>query len=175
MNLLILVLFATFRGQTAGRSEFETGRTFYADGEFKKAAAHFQLALKTNPNDAETHYWAGMSYQVLADIAAPFDGKYHAKARAYLTRATDLAPDRPEYRRELFDFLLESTRDSRSALRQAAGILRTTPESDPDYNDMRRRFQRESKLASSAQAQLGNLFLAAPRAAVQIAELPASR
>jgi tetratricopeptide (TPR) repeat protein len=175
LNLAILMLLAVFRGPAAGqRSEFATGRAYYTDGEFKRAAAHFQLALKTNPNDAESYYWMGMSYEVLADIAAPFKGKYTSKARVCLTKAMELAPSRPDYRRELFDFLLDSAASSQTALRQAGGILLTASESDPDYSYMLRAFENESRADSSAKARLGRLFLAVPGAAYRIAELPPS-
>jgi tetratricopeptide (TPR) repeat protein len=174
VNLAILTLLVAFSGPAAGqRSEIEAGRGYYTDGEFKKAAAHFQLALKTDPNSAEAYYWMGMSYQRLADIALPFGGGYNAKARVYLTRAVVLAPSRPDYRQELFEFLLDPAASSRSTLRQAAGILQTTSESDPDYSYMRGRFESESKANSSAEARLGRLFLAVPQAAYRIAELPA--
>jgi tetratricopeptide (TPR) repeat protein len=174
-NCSILILLIGLGGQAAGQgSELAIGRAYYTGGEFKKAAAHFQLALKTNPNDAESYYWAGMSYQVLADIAAPFDGKYNSKARFYLTKAMELAPTRLDYRRELFDFLLDSAASSRTALRQAANILVTVSESDPDYSSMRRRFENESRANFSANALLERLFLAAPRAVYRVVELPAS-
>jgi tetratricopeptide (TPR) repeat protein len=174
MNLTILAL-VVFCGSAAGqRSEIETGRGYYTEGEFKKAAAHIQLALKTDPNNAESYYWLGMSYQRLADIALPFGGRYNAKARECLTRAVELAPGRPDYRGELFEFLLDPGASSRSAIRQAAGILQTTPESDPDYSYMRGRFESESKANSSADARLGRLFFAVPQAAYRVAKWPAA-
>ena len=152
-NCSILILLIALGGQAAGQgSELAIGRAYYTDGEFKKAAAHFQLAIKSSPNDAESYYWAGMSYQVLADIAAPFDGKYNSKARVYLTKATELAPTR-------LAFLLDSAASSRTALRQAANILVTVSESDPEYSSMRRRFEHESRANSSANARLGRLGL----------------
>src|SRR6266567_7895073 len=123
LYLSILILLAVLGSEAAGqKSEFATGRKYYVDGEFKKAVAHFQLALKVNPDDAESYYWMGMSYQVLADIAFPFAGRYTSKASVYLTRATELAPGRLDYRRELFDFLLNSAGSSRAAARQAADL-----------------------------------------------------
>ncbi len=115
-----------------------------------------------------------MSYQMLADIAAPFGGKYNAMARVNLTKAAELAPNRLEYRRELFDFLVDSAGSSRSAWRQAGDILRTVSESDPGYSGMRRRFEQARRESSSPEARLGRLFLAAPRAVYCIAELPQS-
>ena len=173
LNLCVLILLAG-REAVGQRSEFATGRAYYTDGEFKKAAAHFQLALNLNPNDAESNYWMGMSYQVLADVASPFGHKYNSKARVYLTKAMELAPSRPDYRKELFYFLLDSAGSSRAALRQAAGILRAVPEPDPDYNYMHQRFDRERKVNASPEARLGRVFLVVPRAAYRIAELPAS-
>src|ERR1700676_5277459 len=109
LKLFILIVFAGLASAAVGQQpEFAIGRAYYLDGEFKKAAAHFQLALKTDPYDAEANYWIGRSYRVLAEIAAPFDHKYNSKARVHLTMAMELAPGRPEYRRELFDFLLGS-------------------------------------------------------------------
>lgn len=175
VNLSILALLAVFSGSAAGqRSEIETGRGYYTEGEFKKAAAHFQMALKIDSNNAESYYWMGMSYQRLADIALPFGGRYNAKARFCLTRAVELAPGRPDYRGELFEFLLDPGASSRSATRQAADILRTTSESDPDYSYMRGRFERESKANSSADARLGRLFLAIPQTAYRSAQWPAA-
>jgi tetratricopeptide (TPR) repeat protein len=175
LNVLILMLLAAFGGRASSQqSEFAIGREYYAEGEFKKAAAHFQLALNTNPNDAESYYWMGMSYQGLADIATPFGGKHNSKARVYLTKAMELAPGRPEYRRELFELLVDSADSSGTALKQAADILQTISECDPEYNYMRRRFEHERRVNSSADVRLGRLFLIGPRAVYRIAELPAS-
>src|SRR5713101_671939 len=147
----VVIFLAALSSEAAGQgSEFATGRAYYTEGEFKKAAAHFQLALKVNPNDAESYYWMGRSYQVLADIASPFDYKYKSKARINLTKAMELAPGRSDYRRELFDFLVDSGGSSRGAMRQAADLMRTVPEPDPDYNYMHRRFELASKVNALA-------------------------
>ena len=175
LTCVILMVFAGLGDQAAGKgSEFASGREYYGEAEFGKAAAHFQLALKDDPDDAETYYWTGMSYQRLADIALPFGGKYNSKAREYLTKATKLAPSDAVYRQALFNFLLDSANSSRTALRDAAGVLSATSESDPAYSDMRRRLEEERKVNSSANARLGRLFLIVPRAAYGIAALPAS-
>jgi tetratricopeptide (TPR) repeat protein len=171
LKLPMLLLIAAAGLAAAQPSEFVKARGYYTSGEFKKAAAHFQLALETNPNDAESWYWMGMSHQHLADITAPFDHKHRGKARLYLTTAVELAPGRIDYRRELFDFLLDSAGSSRTTLRQAADMLRTIPDSDPDYIPMCRRLEEARGVNSSLDARLGRLFLAAPRAAYHSAEL----
>jgi tetratricopeptide (TPR) repeat protein len=176
LNWLILIVLSGLGSEAAGQgSEFATGRAYYTAGEFKKAAAHFQLALKVKPNDAESYYWMGMSYQVLSDIAWPLGHTYNSKARVCLTKAMELAPSRSDYRKELFDFLVGSAGSSRAAWRQAAEILRMVPESDPDHRYMGLQFEQEKSLNASADARLSRLFLAVPGAAYRIAELPCSQ
>jgi tetratricopeptide (TPR) repeat protein len=175
LKLSVLIFLAGWGGQAAVlQSEFAAGRAYYAEGEFKKAVEHLQLALKSDPNDSELCYWIGMSYQMLADIASPFNHKYNSKARIYLTKATELAPNRLDYRRELFDFLLDSAGSSRAARRQAASMLGTVSESDPDSANMRRRFEETRQANASVASRLGRLLLAVPQASYRIAEVPAS-
>ncbi len=172
LTLIFRILLMGFSAEGATQeSEFAIGRACYSDGEFKQAITHFQLAVKSNPTDAESYYWLGMSYQTLADIAFPFAGKYMSKARAYLTKAMELAPGRPDYRKELFNFLLDPASSSRATRRQAASILQLVSPNDPDYGTMERQFERETKANGSADARLGRLFLAAPRAVYRIVDL----
>jgi hypothetical protein len=112
----------------------------------------------------------------LRRAAFPFAGNYSSKARTYLTKATELAPGRLDYRRELFNFLLDSAGSSQAARRQAASILQSVPPSDPDYETLERQFELDTKANGSANARLGRLFLIAPRVVYRIAELakPAS-
>jgi Tfp pilus assembly protein PilF len=156
----------------ASRSDYAAGRAYYAQGEFKKAAARFELAVAADPNDADSYFWMGMAYQVLADVSGPVAGKYRSKARFCLTKAVALAPARSDYRRELFNFLLDAS--GRSASRQAAGILQSVSESDPDYLWMRARFERETRANSAMQARAGRWILAGPETAWRIADAPVS-
>jgi Tfp pilus assembly protein PilF len=186
LPIMILLFFATLvraanateesRGVapaiSVSRSDYAAGRAYYADGEFKKAAARFQLAVGADPTDADSYFWMGMAYQVLADVSGPAAGKYRFKARVCLTKAVALAPTRSDYRRELFNFLLDSS--GRSASRQAAGILQSVSESDPDYLWMRERFERETRANSAVQARLGRWVLTGPETAWRIAEAPVS-
>jgi tetratricopeptide (TPR) repeat protein len=153
---------------TAQQSELAAGRASYRDGEFHQAVAHLQRALSSDPNDAASHYWIGRSYETLADIATPFGARYRKLARTYLTKAAELAPTQPEYRRELFDFLLDSPNFSHSEQRQAVAILLASAEADPDYEYLRSRFEEARKVNSSVNALLSRLFLAAPQEADRI-------
>ena len=132
LNLLMIVVLAGLAGHAAAwSSELAAGRAYYGAGEFRKTPVHFQLGLKASAGDAEACYWTGLSCQRLAEVSTPFSGRYNSRARL-LTKAVKLAPDRPDYRLALFDFLLDPADSSRTALRQAARVLETISESDPD-------------------------------------------
>ena len=137
----------------AQHSELTAGKADYRSGEFKKAAAHFQLALTADPHNAEPHYWLGRTYETLADIATPFGHKYRSLARTHLIAATELAPGQPEYRHELFEFLLDSGDE-----RRARDILLHSAESDPEYDSMLSRFQQTRRLNASFNGRLTWLF-----------------
>jgi tetratricopeptide (TPR) repeat protein len=170
MKTSLIVLIAVLAGNLAGQeSQFAAGRAYYAEGQFKKAAAQFELALNTKSDDAVLHYWSGRSYEVLADIAAPFNHKYASRARYHLTQAVALAPCNAEYRAELFHFLLDSPGAGRGAFQQAASLLRTM-ESDPEYPAMRRRWEGEKRANSSAEERVGRLLLAVPQTAHRLGE-----
>jgi len=168
MKASLLVLFALLSGAAAGQEcGISKGRAYYADGQYRQAAAQFESALRDSPDDAALHYWAGMSYQVMADIGAPLDHRYRALALRHLTRAAELAPGDSEYRGELFHFLLDS-----GHWREAATILRNIDASDPERPSMEREFTRERHANSSAEARVSGVFLAVPRAAYRIAQVP---
>jgi tetratricopeptide (TPR) repeat protein len=141
------------------------GQSLYRQGDFKRAAAQFEHALRADPENAELYYWTGMAYQGRADLATPFSRRYQTKALAYLRTAADLAPGRLDYRRELFDYLLDSARTSPAALREAAALVERAPSDDPELSHMRWRLEGERRIASSREARFDRIFLAIPRAA----------
>ena len=70
-----------------------------------------------------------------------------------------------DYRRALFDYLLDSAGYSPASLREAAALLDGAPASDPDTIHMRWRLEREGAIALSGSARFDRVFLAIPRAA----------
>jgi hypothetical protein len=176
MKLLFSILagFAVLTAQAAEQNrEFDSGRDYYANADFKKAASVFQSACNTN-NDAEACYWTGVSYERLADVRMPFGCRIDAKARQYLSKALNLAPHRRDYRNALFDFLLNASDCLRTGLREAGEILSAVPESDPDYGFMHQRLESEKRFHGSAESRLAAVFLLVPRAAYDLGSLPAS-
>ncbi len=116
--MFVILLMASHAEGAAEQSEFAMGRAFYADGEFKQAVAHFQQAVKSNPADADSYYWMGMSYQTLADIAFPALRKKPAGSviHAAFSKATNsvlVAASRWAFSRRYLRFLYPRPRLSR--------------------------------------------------------------
>lgn len=159
---IIILLFAGTIFPAESRGDFEAGRSNYEAAEFKKAAAHFERALKAEPNDAAASFWLGKSYQMLSDIDGPlFGARAFSKARRYLAKAVELQPGNQEYRRELFNLLLE-TGFSASALAPAESIIRMVPPSDPDYRFMMMRLEQERQARSSPEYRVLRTLSAIP-------------
>jgi tetratricopeptide (TPR) repeat protein len=162
---LVMLMLVSAAGSPAAdlRSDLAAGQDCYRQGDFKRAVSHFRRALRVDDHDAELNYWMGRAYQGRGDVATPFGGGYNSKALVYLQRAVALAPDRGEYRRELFDFLVYSADVTPARLRVAADLVSRTSESDPEYPLMRRRLELATKMASSPNARLDRLMLGVPR------------
>jgi tetratricopeptide (TPR) repeat protein len=146
------------------------GHRDYTAGEFEKAASHFQRALKVEPNGADCYFWLGKSYEMLADIRGPLLGlRASVKARRYLAKALQLAPDNNDYRHELFQLLIVSDH-SPGALRQAENIIQMTPQTDPDYPFMLMRLHQEYQARSSPEGRIGRAFSVLPQQLARIAQ-----
>ena len=162
---LVMLMLVSAAGSPAAdlRSDLAAGQDCYRQGDFKRAVSYFRRALRVDQYDAELNYWMGRAYQGRGDVATPFGGGYYSKAQVYLERAVALAPNRAEYRRELFDFLVYSADVSPGRLRLAADLVSRTSESDPEYPLMRRRLEFAVSMASSPNARLDRLMLGVPR------------
>jgi len=171
---LLLMIVASTVSAAALSDGLQKGKTYYFAGEFKKAISQFELTIEANPNDAEPYLWLGKSYALLADTKAPILAtRARLKARRYLAKAAQLAPDCAECRRELFDFLVDSD-SSRSELRQAKALLKKTPESDLDYPWMQSSLA-QARRQRSGPEHLTTQFFAAPSEAVaQLSLRPAA-
>jgi tetratricopeptide (TPR) repeat protein len=167
---IFLPMFACVAFPAESRSAHDAGRRDYAAGEFKKAASHFHQALKVNPSDADSSFWLGKSYEMLADIGGPLMGaRASAKAHLYLGKALQLDPDNEEYRRELFQLLITTDR-SPGALRQAESIIQMTPESNADYPFMLMRLHQEHEARSSPESRVLSAFAVMPQEFARLAQ-----
>ena len=167
---ILLLMFASAGLSAESRNARNAGHSDYSAGEFKKAASHFQRALKADPNDADSCFWLGKSYEMLADIRGPVLGTRAAfKARLYLARALELAPENEEYRREFFQLSIAADH-SAGALRRAQSIIQMTPESDPDYPFMLIRLHQEHEIRSSLEERLRFAVSIMPASIARIAQ-----
>jgi tetratricopeptide (TPR) repeat protein len=154
----LLLIFACGASSAESWRDRHAGHRDYAAAEFKKAASHFQQAIKADPNDADSWFWLGKSYEMLADIGGPLlAARTSLKARLYLAKALQLAPKNGDYRRELFQFLIVSDH-SPGALHLAKSIIQMTPESNPDYRFMQLEWQKECRVRSSAEYRVEGAF-----------------
>jgi Flp pilus assembly protein TadD len=164
--LLGLILPLAVSAVTPSES-LQNGKDYYFAGEFKKAITHFQRTIKAYPNDPEPYLWLGKSYAVLADLNAPVLGaRARAQARLCLAKAVQLAPESPEYRRELFDFLVGSD-DAWFAGRDAEALLRRMPASEAEDPERQFRLRQKRQEHSSPEAIAGKLLVWAPETLVR--------
>lgn len=172
---VILTAIAATSYAGAGNSRMAAGHRYYAQAEFGKAASYFQEVCNTDA-DTDACYWAGLSYEMMEDVSIPLGCRIGAKARRYFSKAVSLAPERTQYRNALFDFLLNNAECSHASLRQAAEILSTVPESDPEYSLMRSRLQNQIRFSRSIDAHAAGLLLVIPHTAERIGRtiLPAT-
>jgi tetratricopeptide (TPR) repeat protein len=169
---MFLFIFALAGQGAEPLNEVLAGRNSYNAGDYRKAAAHFEKAVKADPNDAGAYYWRGRSYALAGDLTGPlFGNRTLSKARASLARAVELAPGNPDYRREYFNFLLW-TDESRSALDRAEHVLQAMPESDPDYRSMQWELLQERGERKSAENCVAGIFLSVPKAVVRAVDRP---
>jgi Flp pilus assembly protein TadD len=79
-SALLGVILISSLSATTLNDGLRKGKSYYFEGEFKKAIAQFQRTIQAHPNDPEPHLWLGKSYAVLADLNAPILG---ARARTH--------------------------------------------------------------------------------------------
>jgi tetratricopeptide (TPR) repeat protein len=169
---MLLVMFALAGQGAESLNEVLAGRSSYNAGDYKKAAAHFNKAVKADPNDAAAYYWLGRSYALTGDLSAPiFGNRTLSKARTSFAKAVELAPANPDFRREYFNFLLW-TDESKTALGQAQSVLNAMPESDPDYRTMQWELREQRNERKSAENRVAGIFLSVPKAVIRVVDQP---
>ena len=162
-QVALLSVILTSRLSAAALSDgLQKGKDYYFEGEFQKAIVQFQRTIQAHPNDPEPHCWLGKSYAVLSDLNAPILGaRARRRARQHLAKAVQLAPDSPEYRRELFHFLVGSD-DAWSAGRDAETLLGRMPTAEAEDPGLRWQLQQKQKERFSPEAVTGKLLVWAP-------------
>jgi tetratricopeptide (TPR) repeat protein len=145
-SMLLFFLSAAASSAASGPPNAETvaqlereGQSLFFACEFKRAAHVFERALSMQPNSAALYYWLGKSYVRLADVSSPLCApKKGRRARRNLKEAVKRDPQNNEYRRELFDFYVESPECSDGGLQRAAALLELFSPADPDPDSLHR-------------------------------------
>lgn len=149
------------------------GRSYYMEGDYKKAAEAFRKAVAAEPANARYHHWLGRAYGKRAEtssfLTAP---KYAARAREEFETAVRLAPGDAEAVNDLFEYYLEAPGLLGGGLEKAAGLLEHIGRLDPAE-----RYYAEARLAekrrefSRAEQQLRRAIELAPRQLGRVIDL----
>jgi len=86
-----------------------TGRDYYMQADYKKAADALEKAVAAEPNNAEYVLWLGRAYGRRAETSSPLMAMVHAgKARQQFEKAVQLNPHYLEALNDLFEYYLEA-------------------------------------------------------------------
>ncbi len=93
-------------GSRAQDSALEAGVRAYEDGNYKAAAASFEAALRTAPQDSTLHHWLGKSYGRIAEHGNWFSAySYAKKTLKQFRKAVQLDAYNYEALRDLVEYL----------------------------------------------------------------------
>ena len=100
------------------------GEALFRECEFKAAARAFERALTSQPGNARLHFWLGKSYARMAEVSSLLSAHRNGrKAQVHLEAAVQLDPENREFRKELFEFYVDSPEWFDGGLDRAMAIL----------------------------------------------------
>lgn len=109
------------------------GHVLFVDGDYAKAVRAYQQAVRLAPSTAEYHNNLGKAHGRLADSATIFGERKHLRrARISLRRATELAPERVEYWKDLLEYTRRSPGLLGEGLAEAGSIADRIEELNAD-------------------------------------------
>jgi tetratricopeptide (TPR) repeat protein len=86
-----------------------TGRNYYMQGDYKKAAEALETALKQDPKSSTAALWLARAYGRRAETSSPFTAPaYASRAHQYFERAVQLDPHNLEALSDLFEYYLDA-------------------------------------------------------------------
>ncbi len=91
--LLIAVVFPLFERESRGNDFMDTGMTYFARGDFRKAINSFEVFVRLHPDSAEGYEWLGKSYHGLGDNEFAADPQLLEKAAEAFRKALLLNPN----------------------------------------------------------------------------------
>jgi tetratricopeptide (TPR) repeat protein len=86
-----------------------TGRAFYLQGDFKRAAEALEKAVAAEPGGSDHALWLARAYGRRAETSSLFTAPgYASKAHRYFEKAVELGPRNIEALSDLFEYYLEA-------------------------------------------------------------------
>jgi tetratricopeptide (TPR) repeat protein len=106
------------------RSQNVTGVDLYEQGNYGAAIEQFQLAIQSDPGDADSYYNIGATYHRLGNVT--HNSAYSQQAEQFYHLALDMNPDHGDCNRGMAVFLVEQKRPT-----EAFALLQHWTEHNP--------------------------------------------
>jgi tetratricopeptide (TPR) repeat protein len=157
----------------SGPAEFVRGQAHYYQGDFKKASAAFEEAVKAQPNESNYHLWLGRALGRRAETASPFTAPGLAtKARDSFQKAVDLNPKNIDALDDLFQYCMEAPGFLGGGTEKARRIAeRMKPVNEGQYHYALAQLALKSKEFGVAEQQLRAAAKLAPKQVGRLLDL----
>ena len=130
--LKILVPIASDSSLAPGAAQEWIGKSYFMNGEFKKAQEAFERAIAGSPNNSTYFHWLGKAYGRRAENASFLTAPGLAvKARQNFEKAVSLDPKNKEAINDLFEYYLEAPGFLGGGMDKAAALAETIGALDP--------------------------------------------
>ncbi|HZU25624.1 MAG TPA: tetratricopeptide repeat protein [Bryobacteraceae bacterium] len=149
------------------------GRSYFMDGDFKKATDSLQKAVALDPNNSEYMLWLGRTWGRRAETASPFVAPMNAgHARDCFQKAVALDPANKEALSDLFDYYLEAPGFLGGGFDKAANVARQIERIDPaEGHYAQAQLARKRQEYGEVESQLRRAMELAPRQVGRVVDL----
>ncbi len=149
------------------------GKSYYMQGEFKKASEVFQNTVVSDPEKSEYNLWLARAYGRRAESANPLTAPGHAaKARQYFEKAVQLDPTNGEALSDLLDYYIQAPGFLGGGLDKAADLLPKIKAVDSaEFHYAQAQIAEKKKQFSTAEQQFRRAMELAPRQVGRVIDL----
>lgn len=149
------------------------GRSYFMEGDFKRASEVLESAVATAPNQAAYHLWLGRAYGRRAETSSMFTAPgFASKARQSFERAVVLDPRNREALNDLFEYYLQAPGFLGGGMDKAEKLVRQIAELDvAEKHYALARIAEQRKEFQMAEVQLRRAAELAPRQVGRLVDL----
>jgi Flp pilus assembly protein TadD len=167
--LKLLVPLASDSSLPPGSAQEWIGKSYFMNGEFKKAQEAFEKSIAANPRSSTYYNWLGKAYGRRAETSSFLTAPGLAvKARQNFETAVSLDPNNKEAINDLFEYYLEAPGFLGGGMDKAAALSKTIGALDPaEYHYAQAVMAERRKEFSTAEDHF--------RKAIELAPLQAGR